>query len=400
MRQFINLLFFLCAHLLITACGTQTLGQDDEQMKIAEINLDKLSDKTFSDFYKLTEVIPLEQNDSSVFNPDDLIDFIFANQKIFAGSEFQSDIKVFNRDGSYAYSINRTGNGPQEYGEDYSGFYLIDSMLAVINYLGDIYFYDFAGNFIKKNPNTIPMSSEVGLMPDGTFLVNNEMNHVPRYIQKGEPFYSAALYSPTGELLKKMLERTTVLKVDLYCGNSSRREFLSDGKTVFIAPTLDNIIYRYNTTDSLLYPVFQINVSGTNFNNELSGVTTLEQAQKFINRKGGFLLKAVGEKYMYLSVTGDKSAGTNRTNYYAAILSRQTGECTLIAAADNIDKENNIKIRQVVPVSLNKPAVLFSYSDLTNKDGSPIDSPIIKQIEGKVKIEENMNPVLCIYEER
>ncbi|MEF9931713.1 MAG: 6-bladed beta-propeller, partial [Bacteroidales bacterium] len=115
-----------------------------------DINFSNISNGAFSDYYSLEQMIPLETTDSSVFDCDYVDEYIFSDNKIYVGVDESKDIKVFNTQGKYLHAINRSGNGPQEYGPEYRSLCLVDSSLLVRNYNAEMIYYDLKGNFIRK----------------------------------------------------------------------------------------------------------------------------------------------------------------------------------------------------------------------------------------------------------
>lgn len=387
----ITILIFL--FFILSACN----NKQNEVVNI-QVDLNNLSGREFSDFYELETIIPLELTDSSVFDSEYVDEFIFAGNKIFVSVDDSKDIKVFDDQGKYLYTIDRSGNGPQEYGPEYRSVYLIDSLLLVRNYEGEMVYYDFNGNFIRRQEKPLDIwSNQVGYLPDGNFISNREMNGIAVHLQdtllKDKPYYSVHVYSHDGKLLKQMLEREKYI-TNVYI-STSVKGFYNDGEKVWIAPYYDNRIYKYIPADTMLGPVFQINVSGVNFDSDLQSAKTQEEALKFLQRKGAFTMLAVTPEYLTLEITGEGDKN------YVGIIEKSTGATHLFDKKRVWDETNNLSVKKIVPFNLNgKLLVQLEYPQLTDKDGHLIDSPIVKAIAQKVAINENMNPVLCIYKEK
>ncbi|MEG2849762.1 MAG: 6-bladed beta-propeller, partial [Bacteroidales bacterium] len=90
----------------------------NKEVLTVDINFSNISNGAFSDYYSLEQMIPLETTDSSVFDCDYVDEYIFSDNKIYVGVDESKDIKVFNTQGKYLHAINRSGNGPQEYGPE------------------------------------------------------------------------------------------------------------------------------------------------------------------------------------------------------------------------------------------------------------------------------------------
>ncbi len=384
------LIFFL---FVFSACDN---GQNHE-MNI-QVDLSNLSGREFSDFYELETAIPLELTDSSVFDSEYVDEFIFVGNKIFVSVDDSKDIKVFDDQGKYLYAIDRSGNGPQEYGPEYRSVYRVDSLLLVRNYEGEMVYYDYNGNFIGRQEKPLDIwSTQVGCLPDGNFISNREMNGIAVHLQdpllKDRPYYSVHIYSREGKLLKQMLEREKYI-TNVYLSTSGKG-FYNDGEMVWVAPYYDNRIYNYIPADTMLAPAFQINVSGVNFDSDLLSARTQEGALKFLQRKGAFTMLAVTPQYITLEITG---AGNT---LFWGIIEKDKGKIQLFDKKKVYDKTNNLTVKRIVPSNLHgKLLVQLEYPQLTDQDGNLIDSPVVKAIAQKVVINENMNPVLCIYKEK
>ncbi|MEG0891607.1 MAG: 6-bladed beta-propeller [Bacteroidales bacterium] len=184
----------------------------NKEVLTVDINFSNISNGAFSDYYSLEQMIPLETTDSSVFDCDYVDEYIFSDNKIYVGVDESKDIKVFNTQGKYLHAINRSGNGPQEYGPEYRSLCLVDSSLLVRNYNAEMIYYDLKGNFIRKLKQPLSVwSNQVGVLPDGNLIANKELNGLTAYthdsVLSKTPYYSVQIYSSQGKLLKNLLER-------------------------------------------------------------------------------------------------------------------------------------------------------------------------------------------------
>jgi hypothetical protein len=111
-------------------------------------NVGKTSVVNLSEIAKSIDYIPLETNDESLLAPP-LMYLNFENGKLFI-QQFQTEIKIFNQDGSFIKTFNRQGRGPQEY-EDLYDFYVdpLTNNLQVYSYR-QLSEYNNNGEFIKK----------------------------------------------------------------------------------------------------------------------------------------------------------------------------------------------------------------------------------------------------------
>lgn len=388
-----NKLFILLITILIySSC------RSNEKIMNVNIHFSKISDGAFSDYYELEEIIPLETNDSSVYDCDYVDEYIFVNDKIYVGVDEGTDIKVFDGSGKYLHAINRSGNGPQEYGPDYRSLYLADSSLLVRNYDAEMIYYDLNGNFIRKLDQPVSVwSNQVGVLPDGNLIANQELNGLTAYTRDSvlnkTPYYSVQIYSPDGKLLKNLLEKPK-FNTNLYI-MGGRKGIYNDGKRVWIAPYVDDLIYAYEPKDTVLSPVFRIKVAGVDLETDLNLLKNPKTAQKFVDRKGSYDLLAVTKNYLLLNVIEDEK------KRYVALIEKKTGKAELFYKKNNPDRENQISVNGIVPSNLHgKILVQIGYSQLTDDKGNLKESPVVKELSKRMEINENMNPVLCIYKEK
>ncbi|MDP3452963.1 MAG: 6-bladed beta-propeller [Bacteroidales bacterium] len=81
----------------------------------------KTSVVNLSEIAESIDYIPLETNDEALLSPP-LMNLNFVNGKLYI-SQFRTEIKIFNQDGSFIKIFNKKGRGPQEY-ESLSDFYI------------------------------------------------------------------------------------------------------------------------------------------------------------------------------------------------------------------------------------------------------------------------------------
>ena len=112
---------FLCCFLL-SGCKSPS----NIETQIIHIDPQKLSTKSFSDFYKIKEVIPLETNDFSVIQ--EVNNIIFSEDKIIMSASLLGDaFYIFDRKGKFIHKVDKRGNGPGEYGREI-GMHVIDQV--------------------------------------------------------------------------------------------------------------------------------------------------------------------------------------------------------------------------------------------------------------------------------
>jgi hypothetical protein len=111
-------------------------------------NVGKTSVVNLSDIAESIDYIPLETNDEALLAPP-LTNLSFVNGKLYI-SQFRTEIKIFNQDGSFIKIFNKKGRGPQEY-ESLSDFYIdpLTSDLLIYSHR-KLSEYNNEGDFIKR----------------------------------------------------------------------------------------------------------------------------------------------------------------------------------------------------------------------------------------------------------
>jgi hypothetical protein len=111
-------------------------------------NVGKTSVVNLSEIAESVDYIPLETNDESLLAPP-LIYLTFVKGKLYI-QQFQTEIKIFNQDGSFVKAFNKQGRGPQEY-EFLSDFYIdpLTSDLLIYSHR-KLSEYNSEGDFIKR----------------------------------------------------------------------------------------------------------------------------------------------------------------------------------------------------------------------------------------------------------
>ena len=138
------------AFILPICCSGQG-KQTDQPKEVIRIDFLKAQNKysvaNLSDYFSTIEYIPLETNKNSLLGN---IRKIFFEKNMFYVIDNNDVCKIFNRKGKYLKTINRKGNGPEEYVQIFD--INVDPQTGNILFLdrNTIKEYDIAGNFIKK----------------------------------------------------------------------------------------------------------------------------------------------------------------------------------------------------------------------------------------------------------
>jgi len=140
-------LIFIIMIIALFSCTEEDKPKDLRVIDLAG-NVGKTSIVNLSKIAESIEYIPLETNDESLLAPP--LSYInFENGRLYI-RQFQTEIKIFNKDGKFIKTFNKQGKGPQEY-EGLYKFYVDPSTnnLFVYSYKGLIE-YNNEGDFIKR----------------------------------------------------------------------------------------------------------------------------------------------------------------------------------------------------------------------------------------------------------
>jgi hypothetical protein len=113
----IHLIFMLViTSYFLFSCNSNSISLRNEKEMI-EIDLDREDRISIKDLFSKVEIIPLETNKNSLLSfPIGEPDRIIVNEKkYYFLDQKQNVIVVFNPDGSFLKTINKKGNGPEEY---------------------------------------------------------------------------------------------------------------------------------------------------------------------------------------------------------------------------------------------------------------------------------------------
>ena len=135
-------------------------------------NVGKTSVVNLSDIAESIDYIPLETNDESLLAPP-LTYLNFVNGKLYI-RQFQTEIKIFNQDGSFIKTFNKQGRGPQEY-EFLSDFYIDYSTNNLLVYsTGKLTEYNKEGDFVRR---ILYQKEEISIFgPNRYFKIEENLN--------------------------------------------------------------------------------------------------------------------------------------------------------------------------------------------------------------------------------
>ncbi len=111
----LKILFLIALMLCHISCSNRDVKNPSNDVNVTTINVEKNIGigriVNISEIASNIKYIPLETNENSFIGKGALV--FYENGRIYV--KFSRIVKVFNSDGKYLFTFNRTGRGPQEY---------------------------------------------------------------------------------------------------------------------------------------------------------------------------------------------------------------------------------------------------------------------------------------------
>jgi len=367
----------------ICSCGR---AQNDE-IQMIHFDLHKLSMKSFSDFYQIKEVIPLETTDSSLIAGIDNI--IFFEDKIVIGEYWTKAFSIFKRDGSFLGKVDKTGNGPEEYGSRI-GSVVIDQAdpdnTLIMNKSPQLFFYNYHTWKKVKATKWIGATAMLGSLPNGDFLAYQEFGNENEYFIK--------LVNQTGEIIKGFLPIPSQLSFTTPALYPYPFTFHQNNQ-VYVLPYNSHSIYEYNCKDTLLLEKYRFEIE----NNPSINIKRLKQQDidngTYYNDYYRLWLHNIDSSYMIISAS---VGGYNVNNpSITCIVNLKTLHAEVFNSGDLRDTHEEIPISHFIWTNLSFPVAIISPEKMENYATIRSDSwgTMLKR-----KISRDSNPILVIYEER
>lgn len=384
-----NLLLLISLVLFLQGCSSNR----DIEHKHFDINTDDVSAVKLDDFFKLKQVIPLDSCKDAFLDAGYITNLMFVKDKMVMSTYRDPQIRVFNQDGTLYKAINRAGRGPEEYSDMVNIVVQDDDLLIVAGFAGERMYYDVDGKFIKKNEavkDALQFSEDFFNLPDGNFLVYKGLRKLMLRKDLNEPYYSANLVSKEGKVLRNLVERSVNTPPAFFVspGSSSFYQYKNE---VYLAPMTENTIYQYSWKDSLLQPIYSFTFNHIDFIGKLEAAKDNAALGKFTSEVYFTAIMGVTENYMVISAF---CQGIRQG--YVILFNKKRGEYQLID-----DKAyKGVNCGRVLRNSTGRLITAVTYQDLVDKEGTLLDIPLVKQIQKVTPLHENMNAVICIYDEK
>lgn len=381
-----NLLLIIVIIPLITLCSPK--GDIEEQ--ILQINTSSdISDEDLSSKFKLKEIIVLDTVKSSYLNPNKINSIIFADNKIIVSEYEAPTINFFDRkSGKLIETINKFGRGAGEYSHKKRYILLSDDKLAVESISGNLNYYNLQGDYLSQTPEPVALNSmnEYVLTKDNNILISKELVGLYSHKDNSKPYYSAALISPSNEILKESIERPTT-SPKLLIKSVISRFYKYDDDNIYLSPITQNTIYKYSYRDSTFKAEYKLIVNGEDVD-ELLKNNNLNHFE-FQNMRSTQYITSITPRYIILGLSYPKKG------LYNLLINKKSSQFELV----EVDNSKDIHFGRFIQNNIKKLVQIVSYSDLIDDDDKVIDSELTELIKEKGNINENMNLVICIYDE-
>lgn len=227
------ILTFLVILVILCSCANNLPTNTIKTIKIESCLDDQGEKLPLSKFASSIEYIVLQSDTNCFFgqlsNPAHDIQFL--DSLIFISD--QSELLLFNRDGTFLRKIGSKGKGPGEYA-NIKNFAIIPQARQVIIFSSstrEIMFYDFYGNYQKKYP--------IDFLPTAILSYCNELITLnPRGLRKYSDYYTFTNFDQYGKIAERFLF------------HQNEKDLENQGKQVGIASLTIN---HYFIKDTLYY---------------------------------------------------------------------------------------------------------------------------------------------------
>jgi len=159
---------------------------------IKVLKKDIKEDKTWSDFFSVREIIPLETSEKFLINNINQIEI--CDEKIFVVDKKSTKLFIFNSNGQFLRQIGRRGKGPGEFLR--MGSFAVNQdqdLIYITNSLYCINVFNYEGKFIKT------LGTKINPVAVG---ISNDNNIAISTLQSGG---TVQLFNPSGQKIREFL---------------------------------------------------------------------------------------------------------------------------------------------------------------------------------------------------
>lgn len=356
-------------------------SKSDLDVQVFTVDPSLYSNKSFDDFYRLKEIISLETTDSSAMTEP--IKVVELRDHIFILTYSRDNIYCFGRDGKFIRKLEKKGKGPGEY-QTIEDFVVTQNpdQIVVYDILGKLLYYNWYGDFLREEKQDSYIS-HLEYLHNGNWLINhatwptstiNDTAYILRIANAGGEYLKGSFVLP--KLISPMPTMPSVL--------------YKDNESVYSIPITENTIYKYDYRKNEFDPVCTFKIK----NHAIPSSLDQKERQKPIFYDYYFLsCEYIGDKTItvnayclaemkLLTLIGDKKRGL--VHVFSEVFE---------------DKENELTLnRYIQHTGFNGDIVVFTRPLQMLERKFKSQTSLGSQLS--VKLTEQDNPVLIIYEER
>ena len=378
---------------ILLACNNKSIQSDIEVISALSDNKSKAHN-----LFEKVSVLSLETSDLCLIAYIDRIEIW--DGKIFILNSLQShnNILCFDMQGNFLFSIDRMGNGPEEY--TYLGDFLIDKRkgeLVLMNENGVSSYFDMQGNFLyKKHTYDQYFNRQTIYLNDSSYLAFNDgdiepKNHSLLYLNSETMDIRNKSNKINEFYFNAISKRMNMYNRRILCLTYSDSIYdITDTSNVKIPYYID-----FNKTHSSVKEVIRQNIS------EWSWDEQIDYENKYYYEGKSFHISGICENKKYIALKCMKATSKNRRGgsiYYNLFYDKLTKKTY---NSENIDFGGISLINLGILSSDNECFYCGLYSELSEDDKSKIkNNPIFSDEDKKKLIEytEYDNPLLIILE--
>lgn len=307
----VSLLFFLLASISV-GCGGQLKDEEvksekQDEFQTYQLDIHKASTR-LSDLIQSIEITRLEETASSLLGYVRQVYFV-EDKMVIPGTD--GNINVFSRTGEFLNSINKKGEGPEEY-TGWNDIWLEGDTIGLYNYRKSINRYDLEGNFISRD-EMLEQAAHVHPFGSGYAL---DMNY--RLTQDSLKY---ALVTLDEEMNPDKFFLPFDRLPNFWISMSNKTVFLH-GDDLLYFPMMNDTVYQIESDTVKPYIYYDF---GDDWYFQ-PGVELSEIIMEDSEKKGmvWFMNNKIGENYIYLS------AGVGTSISHSFLINRLSKEATRI----------------------------------------------------------------------
>ena len=373
-------MFILWGFLFIYGCQTK----ETLPFLSFETDLKGENNDFFNRYYQLSEVIPLETNDSSLMGYIGKI--IAAEDYLFIMDGGKTGIWIFDRSGKFVRKIDKPGRGPGEYVR--MGDFMVsrDSQQVIVyDRIGKLNYYDWEGRFLYDRKAGLYFE-QVENLPDGGWVTNHGFMHNVKLRD------TAYVIIASDADMKPVAGVARYPNVECAVPIRITSGLFQDQGRCFVIPLTENTIYEYLPQDTLFVPRYGFKI-GNSVLPDPDHLTDQDILKGFF--KDYFLMygQYIGEKTVWVSL-----GRLSDSKFNHLIGDKKTGKVYPLPYKLK-DEENQIFLTRDFQQAGFEGKLVF-YATAISITGMDYKNKNSQGYRLSTQLKDEDNPVLFLYEEK